>query len=183
MLESVISEIVWDNQPEGKARIAQAIDEFKAYVLGVLDKPEEVTKSFFAKKEEIKKEDNTDMNAEDVKALLEPITKSLEGLSTKVDALTEKTAVVEKAVDDKTDAVVKKSEEAADAKVTEVAKQATEGDTKVLEALNSFKDEIVKSLEGISERVQTIEQHRGLSGQVPGAQEIKKSEDGDWPIL
>lgn len=170
LLEDVTYSIFWDETVEdGKGLILKNIDEFKAYVEGVLNSPDtEVKKSFFAK---ANKEEDEDMKAEEIQKMLEPITKSMEGISGRIEALEKGAEKVPEVAATATAAVEKSAE--VEAKTQEVAKSAE--DASVILA------EIKKSVDGLGERLTLIENVRGLSSQTqPVAPIAKSAEEDPW---
>ncbi len=190
-LENVISEIFWSDVDNGKELINKAIDEFKAHVNTILNDDGTVQKSFFSK--EAKDQDHIEVmksltetlnnniqkskgvddevNKEEIQALLEPITKSIGAISTKLEefeGLSAKVEKMEEQVAGDKEELVEKTEET-----------ATETKTEVQKSLEAALAPIVKSLEGISERVIKIEETRGASTQGDG-QEVVKKEDEEW---
>lgn len=165
-----IWDIFWDNTIEdGKGLILKNIDEFKAYVEGVLNSTEvQKSQDFFKKNEEVdnvNKEEIQKMIGEAVSPLSEAITQlgaKLEGPTTEPD--------------------VEKSDESGENKEPETNQaETTAEDSLTKEDLSSLLKEalepLAKSIGGVAERVETLEQVRGLSKSSNKETKVAKSED------
>lgn len=187
-LDNTMWEIYWNDQIEnGKELILQNIDEFKNYVMEVLNGGVEIQKSFFLVEnrtkvggEIIAKEADADMKAEDIQKLFEPIAKQLDEIGGRLETVEKKmteTAGTEAQVEKATEQIVKTEEkvDAVQAQVEKAAEKAVEVDV-IKAALEAGIAQIEKSIGGLSDRIATVEQARGLSAQVHGT-EVKKSMD------
>lgn len=176
-LDGAISEVFWDSSMvDGKTKILQNIDEFKAHIEGILNQPVEVQKAFFAKKDQnnTEKEDDGEMNKEEMMEILAPISKSISDLAIKIEGL------------EKADAEVAEKTEEVKAEVEEVAKSAAEGvkveTNELKEVLVKSMETIQKSIEGLTLRIVQVEEARGISRQQEST-EVAKSEDPWTGIL
>lgn len=177
-LQDVIWEIYWNDSIEnGKELILKNIDEFRNYVAEILTSPVEVQKEAFTK---IEKEE-FEVKKEDLQALLNetlaPVTKAVNDLTEKVQKM-EKSEEAGTAEETK----VEKSEEEATETKTEVQKEETLTSEVVKGLLAEVLTPISKSLEGISSRVEALEQVRGIS-KAAEATEIEKADTDLWQGL
>lgn len=197
VLEDVLSEIFWNDTIEnGKELIAQNIDEFKAYVMKILDGPVDVAKTQFAEaftsKENLGMEED-DMTAEQIaKAVsdaLAPVTKSVEDLLAKVDTIakSEETPATEgaeatPAAEGAETPAAEGTETPAEGGEGAVAKSVTPED--VAEVIKSALEPVVKSVGELTDKVQALENVRPVSksAEVSGVSKSAGTVD-EWPEL
>lgn len=189
-LDMTMWEIFWNDQIDnGKEIILQNIDDFKAYVVEVLGQPAEVQKSFFlvsnrAKEEGeiIIKEADSEMKAEDIAKMFEPITKQLTDFGNKLATIEKQVGEGGTKVEEAVQQVTKTGE-----KVEEVQTQVEKTEDKakevdvVKQALESGFADIKKSMDELSGRLATVENARGIGNGAQGTQ-VEKSAD-EWPQL
>jgi hypothetical protein len=174
-LEDVMWEVFWDDQIEnGKELIQKAVSEFSDYINNILSQSIEVQKEFFEKVEKSDNEEELEVKKEDLMAIikeaLDPVNQSINGLAEKVSKMEKEEAEVKKeegtegahAAEEQKSEGVQKSEEL----TVDVVKSL------LTEALSP----ISKSVNELSERVQTVEQARGISKSLEST-EMKKSEE------
>ena len=176
-----IDEVFWDSSIEnGKEIILQNIDEFKAFVIGVLDSNAERKSIFFEK-------GDTEMTKDDVQGMiketLEPTLKALE-------LLAEQIATVEKAAAEELETPAEGTPaEGTPAEGAPVEKADQLDTDAVIAAVKSAMGEAItpisKSVEELTERLGTLENMRGLSkgSQVTAPAAIAKSVNDEWPGL
>lgn len=196
VLEDCLSEIFWDDTIEnGKELIAQNIDEFKAYVMKILDGPIDVAKSQFAEaftsKENLGTEED-DMTAEQIaKAVsdaLAPVTKSVEALMAKVETITKS----EETPAEVAEAPAAEEAEAPteDAATTEDATPAADEVEKSMSAedvaavVKSALEPVMKSVSDLTAKVESLENVRPVSksAEVSGVSKSAATAD-EWPEL
>lgn len=172
--------IFWDSSCEnGKELILKNIDDFKEYVVKVLEGPREVAETFFEKGDEtmLKKEDVSAAMAEAVA----PLAKGLEELNTKLSAV------------EKTDTnVTPEGQEAAPAEGSETpATTEKSAEDKDQEQLNLFKSAmaevlapLAKSLGDLAGRVETVEKTKGISKSAGDpTTPVEKGAADEWPDI
>lgn len=165
--------IFWDsNCDNGKELIEKNIDDFKEYVMKVLDGPRDVAETFFEKGDEdiVKKEDLAAVMAE----ALAPVTKGIEDLTAKLTA-------VEKSTEPETPAEG----------TTPTETQVEKAEEKTEDQLSIFKSAIAeaiapmtKSLEDLASRVETVEKTKGISKSAGEPKSpVEKGTQDEWPDI
>lgn len=175
-----INSIFWDDRiSDGKERIFKNIDDFKDYVGKVLESDRSIQTVFFEKGDDgimLKKEDIMAV----IKESLEPITKSVDELSTKLDTLQKEEVVLETEIAAATtvDAVIEKAEGTEELKGEDFVNL-------IKAAVSESLTPITKSIEGLQERIGVVESIRGLSkgASVEKPSVINKSTDDEWPAI
>jgi hypothetical protein len=201
ILDDAVWHIFWDDTIEnGKELILKNIDEFKAYVEGILNDPDDnVKKEFFQKSSDrIKKEleeltsvfngtigkiekgVDAEVTKEELQELLSPITKSIEGLTDKVTALEASVKKTEEQVSGTEAEVAKKTEEVAQKSEEVATKKSEEVGTEIKGLIEEFSKSVNTSLADISGRLQKLEETRGLSNSQESTEVHKGDDDDPW---
>ena len=179
-LEDTMYEIFWDSNIEnGGELILKNVDDFRKYISDILSSTE-VSKEFFKKEE-------SDMNKEELKEMLatdlDPITKSIEDLAEKVEKLEKLEESQEEGLEveggvEKEEKLEKDNKEIE--KEEKIEKEGKETEELTIDIIKSLLVEalepISKSIGDISDRVEVVEQARGITKSKEG-KEVKKEDD------